>query len=193
MQTPLILASSSPYRAELLARLGLPFIQDRPDIDETALPGETPSATTLRLAMEKARHVARRHPGHLVIGSDQLASLHGRAIGKPLTRERAASQLRELSGQHLVFHTALCVWDARDDSHQLADTPCEVTYRELDEDTITRYLARELALDCAGATKIEGLGITLTTSVRCDDPTALIGLPLIRLIDFLHARGILLP
>jgi septum formation protein len=193
MTIPLILASSSRYRAGLLHRLGLTFTQQAPELDESALPGETPQATALRLAEAKARAVAASHPDALVLGSDQLASLDGRAIGKPGTLARAAEQLRAASGRELVFHTAVCLLDGRDGRVQVADVPCHVAYRALSEEMITRYLAREPALDCAGAARIEELGISLTRHVRCDDPTALIGLPLITVVAFLHTCGVAVP
>ena len=193
MNPPLILASSSPYRAELLRRLGLPFTVARPDVDETAVPGETPRDTTLRLAALKARTIAHLYPQALVIGSDQLASLAGTALGKPHTLDAARAQLARLSGQEIVFHTAVCVINPADGAAHLREVPCQVGYRTLDAARIDRYLAREPALDCAGATKIEGLGIAMARYVRCDDPTALIGLPLITVVDLLAACGVEVP
>jgi septum formation protein len=193
MIVPIILASSSPYRAELLSRLGLDFIQDRPDVDESALPDESPRATALRLAETKAKVVAERHLGAIVIGSDQLASLNNEALGKPGSIDKARLQLALLSGKTVIFHTAICVYDTRDASCFVDEIPCEVTYRSLTSQQIDRYLQREPALDCAGAAKIESLGISLTHSVRCDDPTALIGLPLITLVDMLGRCGVIIP
>ncbi len=193
MNPPLILASSSPYRADLLRRFGLPFTIRRPDVDESALPGESPRDTTLRLARLKAATIAADHPEALVIGSDQLASLNGAALGKPLTLPAARAQLARLSGQSVTFHTAVCVIDPATSSQHVQEVPCEVAYRTLDAARIERYLAREPALDCAGATKIEGLGIAMARHVRCDDPTALIGLPLIALTELLAACGVEVP
>jgi septum formation protein len=193
MHAPLILASSSRYRAELLGRLGLPFVQEPPDIDESAHADETPRDTALRLAEAKARRVAQRHPGARVIGSDQLACLDGQAIGKPGTHPQALAQLLMVSGRELVFHTAIALWDGSSNRLQVAEVPCHVAYRALDRATAERYLEREPAFDCAGSARIESLGIALTRFVRCDDPTALIGLPLITLVDFLHECGITVP
>jgi len=193
MIIPIILASSSSYRAELLRRLGLHFTQDRPDVDESAFPSEAPRTTVLRLAEIKAKCVAERHQGAIVIGSDQLASLDGEALGKPGTLEKARTQLAKLSGNKVIFHTAVCVIDTRNATCLVREIPCEVTYRSLTSDQIDRYLNQEPALDCAGAAKIEALGISLTQSVRCDDPTALIGLPLITLVDLLQQCGIVIP
>jgi septum formation protein len=193
MEPTLILASSSRYRAELLARLGLPFHQQAPELDEATLPGETPRATALRLAEAKARALAGQHPGALIIGSDQLASLDDMPIGKPGTRERALAQLRRSSGRELVFHTAVCLLDSRSQRLDLAEVPCRVGYRQLSDREIEAYLDREPALDCAGSARIEALGISLVEYVRCDDPSALIGLPLITLARFLRAAGLALP
>jgi len=193
MNPPLVLASSSRYRAALLSRLGLPFTQLAPALDEAALPGESPRETALRLACTKARRVSESRPGSLVIGSDQLASLDGAAIGKPGSHAAAVAQLRQASGRELVFHTAVALIDCRDGSLRSAEVPCAVGYRTLGEQEIDRYLAREPAYDCAGSARIEELGICLTRYVRCDDPTALIGLPLITVIDFLRQTGVHVP
>jgi septum formation protein len=179
MNPLIILASSSSYRAELLRRLDLSFTQERPDVDETALSTESPRESALRLAETKAKRVAVRYPGAIVIGSDQLASLDGEALGKPGTLEKARQQLARLSGKVVTFHTAVCVIDTRNAHCHVHEIPCEVAYRVLTPHQIDSYLSREPALDCAGAAKIEALGISLTRYVRCDDPTALIGLPLI--------------
>lgn len=193
MTAPIILASSSVYRAELLQRLGVSFTQDRPEVDETALPHESPRETVCRLAETKARTVAQRHVGSIVIGSDQLASLNGVALGKPGSLENAYAQLKRLSGQIVTFHTAVCVFDTRDTRCLIHEIPCEVAYRWLTEDQIRSYLKQEPAIDCAGAARIEALGISLTRYVRCDDPTALIGLPLITVVDLLGQCGISIP
>ncbi len=193
MLPDLVLASSSPYRAALLQRLGVPFLTDRPDVDETLLTGESPADAPLRLAEAKARRVVERHPNALVIGSDQLASLDGQPLAKPETLARARIQLAAMSGAEVIFHTALVLLDGRTGQLQSTVVPCHVGYRPLTADRIERYLAREPALDCAGSTKIEALGISLTRFVRCDDPTALIGLPLITLVDFLTNAGVVIP
>jgi septum formation protein len=193
MNPLIILASSSSYRAELLRRLDLSFTQERPDVDETALSTESPRETALRLAETKAKRVAVRHPGAIVIGSDQLASLDGEALGKPGTLEKARQQLARLSGKVVTFHTAVCVIDTRNAHCHVHEIPCEVAYRVLTPHQIDSYLSREPALDCAGAAKIEALGISLTRYVRCDDPTALIGLPLITVIDLLSQCGVAIP
>jgi len=189
----LVLASSSRYRRELLARLGLAFEATSPDIDETALPGEPPERTSARLAREKAKAVAARFPRSLVIGSDQVATLDGVELGKPGTHERATRQLRAMSGRSVVFHTALCVLDS--DSGRLGEVvvPYTVQFRCLSDAAIERYLAAEQPYDCAGSAKTEGLGISLLEWMRGDDPTALIGLPLIALTGLLAAEGIVVP
>jgi len=193
MNPLIILASSSSYRAELLRRLDLSFTQERPDVDETALSTESPRESALRLAETKAKRVAVRYPGAIVIGSDQLASLDGEALGKPGTLEKARQQLARLSGKVVTFHTAVCVIDTRNAHCHVHEIPCEVAYRVLTPHQIDSYLSREPALDCAGAAKIEALGISLTRYVRCDDPTALIGLPLITVIDLLSQCGVAIP
>jgi septum formation protein len=190
---PLVLASTSAYRRELLGRLRLPFEVAAPGVDETPLPGETPAALARRLALEKARAVAGRRPGALVIGSDQAATLDGAtAIGKPGTHERAVAQLRAASGRTLVFHTGLCLW--RPQAPPLLEViDVRVTFRRLDDAEIERYLRAETPYDCAGSAKSEGLGITLLESLEGPDPTALVGLPLIRLAAMLRAAGVALP
>ena len=189
----LILASTSAYRRMLLERLGIPFTVERPEVDETPLPGETPSATAMRLALDKARAVAARHPDALVIGSDQVAHIRDTVFGKPGTSESAIAQLQAMRGQTVVFHTALALIDNRD-GHTLQDSvPTSVRFRMLSDDEIVRYVAREQPLDCAGSAKSEGLGISLLDALSGDDPTALIGLPLIALSRMLRARGLQLP
>lgn len=189
----LILASTSPYRRELLQRLGLPFAVVGPHVDESPLPGEAPVALSLRLAQAKAAAVAARHPHSFVIGSDQVAYADGRIYGKPGTRERAIEQLRSLRGRAVVFHTALCLHDAASGRAQLEGVPVEVRFRDVAQDEILRYLDREPAYDCAGSARYEGLGISLLESIRGDDPNALIGLPLIALCRMLRAAGFRLP
>lgn len=189
----LVLASTSPYRRELLGRLGLPFASTRPDTDETALPGETPEALVARLAELKARSVATRHPDALVIGSDQVAVLDGEVIGKPGTAERARAQLARASGRSVRFLTGLCLLDATSDDAQVLVEPFTVHFRRLDAARIARYVDAEQPYDCAGSFKSEGLGITLFARLEGDDPNSLVGLPLIRLVDLLAERGVALP
>lgn len=191
---PLILASSSPFRRELLERLGLPFTCLSPDIDETPRAGEAPEALVQRLALEKARAVAARHPEALVIGSDQVAvAPDGSVLGKPGSAERAVAQLKAVQGRSVLFLTGLCLLDGRRGEHQLCCEPFRVHFRALDEERLRRYVEREQPLNCAGSFKSEGLGITLFERLEGDDPTALIGLPLIRLTTFLAAAGVRLP
>lgn len=188
---PLILASSSRYRAELLRRLGVPFEGIAPDLDETPLPGEAPEALARRLALAKAQVLADRHPGRWVIGSDQVPSLDGRVLHKPGTRERAIGQLREFSGKTVRFDTAVALVGAG--APQVDIDVTTVRFRRLEAAEIERYLEAEPAWDCAGAFKAEGLGITLFESIDSTDPTALIGLPLIRLRRLLFQAGLPLP
>ncbi|MFV0370897.1 MAG: Maf family nucleotide pyrophosphatase [Azonexus sp.] len=185
----LVLASTSPYRRELLSRLGLPFTVANPDTDETPLPGETPQALAWRLAEAKARAVADAHPQALIIGSDQVATVNGKIYGKPGTHERAMAQLRELSGQSVNFYTALCLHDSRSGASQICGVPTLVRFRALGDDEIENYLAREPAYNCAGSAKSEGLGIALLDSLSGDDPNALVGLPLIALCAMLRQAG----
>lgn len=185
----LVLASTSPYRRELLGRLGLPFVVASPDTDETALPGETPTATALRLSEAKARAVAKQHPGALIIGSDQVAEMDGRIFGKPGTHDKAVEQLRMLSGKTVNFFTGLCVLDAATGQAELSGVPTLVGFRELSDPEIENYLRREPAYNCAGSAKSEGLGIALLTRIHGDDPNALVGLPLIALCDLLRRHG----
>ncbi|TEA78526.1 Maf family nucleotide pyrophosphatase [Allopusillimonas ginsengisoli] len=184
----LILASSSPYRRELLLRLGLPFAAESPDIDENPLPGEKPADLALRLSLAKAQAVASRYPGDLVIGSDQVATLNGAPIGKPGNFERARAQLEALSGQAVEFHSALCVTDGQRTESDDVITECR--FRTLTPLEITQYLHREQPYDTAGSAKAEGLGIALMDSMRSDDPTAIIGLPLIALCRMLRSFGL---
>jgi septum formation protein len=189
---PLLLASGSRYRAELLARLRIPFETWAPDIDESALPLERPAVTAARLARLKAQAGAERRPGHCVIGSDQVAECAGRAVNKPGTPEGARAQLRELAGRPVLFHTALCVIGAAGRRHERLVTT-DVVFRRLDDAEIERYLAAEPAHDCAGSAKSEGLGISLLDRLGGDDPTALVGLPLITLSQMLRAEGYRVP
>lgn len=190
MRRHLILASSSPYRKELLARLRLPFDAIAPDIDETALPGETPQALVERLAIAKARAIAATHPHSLVIGSDQVA-VHGQDIvSKPMTHENAVAQLRAASGQAVTLYTGLAVMDADSGRIQHDVVPFRAVFRVLTDAQIEGYLRKERPYNCAGSVKAEGLGIALLERLEGDDPNALIGLPLIRLVRMLEAEGI---
>lgn len=186
----LILASSSAYRRELLARLQLPFTVEVPDIDESPRPGETPSATALRLAREKAVAVAARHPGALVIGSDQVATLDDEQIGKPGSHAAALAQLQKMRGREVIFHTALCLWDGRNNSAQVEDIQTAVRFRNLPDAELDAYLHIEQPYDCAGSAKNEGLGIAILECIDNNDPTALTGLPLIALTGMLRAAGV---
>lgn len=193
LPSPLILASTSRYRRELLARLALPFETAAPDVDETPRAGEAPRELALRLALEKAQAVAARKPQAIVIGSDQVADLHGQPLGKPGTHERAAAQLARMSGQTVLFHTAVAVVQASRGFAQSSLATVTVRFRALDAATIERYLLAEQPYDCAGSAKSEGLGIALLQAIESDDPTALIGLPLIRTAQLLRAAGLTLP
>ena len=190
---PLVLASSSAYRCELLSRLLLPFEALPPHLDESPLPGEGPLATCERLAEEKARKIAQAHPRALIIGSDQIALLHGQWVGKPGNHANAVRQLQQASGQEMTFHTALCLLNAETGRLQRDRVVVTVQYRKLSADQIERYLAADQPYDCAGSGRIETLGITLVEWVKSDDPTALIGLPLISLTNMLHNEGVALP
>ena len=189
----IVLASTSAYRRMLLERLQLPFDTDRPETDESPLPGEPPAVTAERLALEKARAVAARWPDALIIGSDQVAHLGDEVFGKPGTEARAIAQLQRMRGQTVVFHTALALLDTRSGHAQIDGVPTHVRFRDLSDDEIRRYVERERPLDCAGSAKSEGLGITLLEAMSGDDPTALIGLPLIALSRMLRAAGVQLP
>jgi septum formation protein len=191
--TSIVLASSSRYRRELLQRLGLPFETWAPEVDETPLPSEPPRSTAVRLARLKAEAGARKFPKAWVIGSDQVADLDGRPIGKPGTFENARRQLRDVSGHAVFFHTALCVWNSRLERRHERLVTTEVAYRRLSDAEIDRYLEREHALDCAGSAKSEGLGVALLSRMHGEDPTALVGLPLIALASMLRAEGFDVP
>lgn len=184
----LILASSSAYRRELLARLQLPFEVMAPDLDEQPWPGETPDATALRLARAKADAVAARAPGSVVIGSDQVATLDGVQIGKPGNHANALAQLQMMRGRRVVFHTALCVVDAAG-AAQVENVQTFVTVRDLPDAELDAYLRIEQPYDCAGSAKNEGLGIALLERIDSTDPTALTGLPLIALCGMLRQAG----
>jgi septum formation protein len=184
----LVLASGSRYRKALLERLGLPFEAFSPDIDETPLGGESPAATALRLSLLKARAAA--HRGDLIIGSDQVAASGVQRYGKPGNHENAARQLRELSGKAVDFHTAVTVLQSRNNHHESRLVPCRVLFRTLDERRIQAYLEREQPYDCSASAKAEGLGIALIERIETEDPSSLIGLPLIALSAMLERAGL---
>jgi len=190
MQRPVILASTSRYRRELLTRLRLPFEVQSPEVDETPLPGETPHALAMRLALEKADAVAARFPEAVVIGSDQVADLGGEALGKPGDHQRATAQLRRMRGQTLIFQTAVAVVCRATGFVQRDIAPVRVVFRDLSDAAIEQYLLAEQPYDCAGSAKSEGLGIALLDAIDSDDPTALVGLPLIRTCRMLRAAGV---
>jgi septum formation protein len=186
----LVLASTSRYRRELLTRLRLPFAVENPQVDETPRPDEGPAALALRLALAKAEAVAQRLPAAVVIGSDQVADLDGQPIGKPGTHERAVAQLRAMSGRSVVFQTAVAVVRRDTGFAGTALAPVTVRFRELSDAEIEHYLHAEQPYDCAGSAKSEALGIALLQSLESDDPTALVGLPLIRTCELLRRAGI---
>jgi septum formation protein len=189
----LVLASGSAYRRALLGRLGLAFEVAVPDVDESPLPEEAPAATAERLARIKAQAVAAAFPDALIIGSDQVADLDGEPLGKPGNRDNARRQLSRMSGRTAVFHTALALLDAATGRCRSRVVPCAVTLRRLSPETIERYLDREQPYDCAGSARVEGLGIALIARLEGDDPSALIGLPLIALVDLLATEGVAVP
>ena len=186
----LILGSTSRYRRELMSRLRLPFDVASPEVDETPHSGETPRALALRLALAKAQAVAARFPHAVVIGSDQVADLAGQALGKPGDHARATAQLRSMRGQTVVFQTAVAVVCQDTGFEEVDIAPVEVRFRELTDAEIETYLQAEQPYDCAGSAKSEGLGIALLASIHNDDPTALVGLPLIRTCRMISAAGI---
>lgn len=186
----LILGSTSRYRHELLSRLGVPFEAIAPQVDETPRPGEQPAKLALRLAIEKARDVAQRHPQAVVIGSDQVADLAGEPLGKPGTHERAVAQLRRMRGQTVVFQTALAVVCQATGFEHSDIAAVRVVFRDLSDSEIEHYLRAEQPYDCAGSAKSEGLGIALLERIDNDDPTALVGLPLIRTCRMIRAAGV---
>ena len=187
----LILASTSVYRRELLNRLGIPFEVISPQVDEAPLPGESTLDLALRLAKAKAAAVAQDHPEAWVIGSDQVADLYGAAIGKPGNFERAMAQLQLMRGATVTFQTALCLMHGEIET--TINIPTQVTFRKLSDDVLEAYLHAEEPYDCAGSAKSEGLGISLLESIKSDDPTALIGLPLIALSSLLRDAGFVIP
>ena len=189
----LVLGSTSRYRRELLERFRLPFECAAPDVDETPQAGETPGALALRLALAKAQAVAAQFPNAVVIGSDQVADLNGQPLGKPLAHDKAVRQLRAMSGQTVQFHTAVAVVCLASGFVQSDTAVVRTVFRSLNDAEIERYLRAEEPYDCAGSAKSEGLGITLLDAIESDDPTALIGLPLIRTARMLRAAGVVLP
>lgn len=186
----LVLASTSPYRRELLSRLKLPFEVVSPEVDESPLPGESPEQTAYRLAIAKAQAVGEQFPDALIIGSDQVATLEGAQIGKPHTHENATRQLRTMRGKTVTFHTALCLYNSANDNVQARVIPFLVKFRDLSDAEIERYLVKEQPYNCAGSAKSEGLGIALIEKMSGDDPNALIGLPLIALVEMLKNEGV---
>jgi septum formation protein len=194
-QSPkLILASGSAYRHELLSRLHLPFEAIAPDIDESALPHESPEQTALRLAEQKARAIAQQYPESVIIGSDQVATLEGEQIGKPGTHEAALKQLQKMRGKEVIFHTALCLVDSRNNQTRYAvqtqNVQTLVRFRDLSDAELDAYLRIEQPYDCAGSAKNEGLGIVIIEKIVSEDPTALTGLPLIALTSMLRNAGV---
>ncbi|KGD61354.1 maf protein [Alcanivorax jadensis T9] len=189
----LLLASSSPFRRQLLDKLGLDFIHQSPDIDESPLADESPVALVMRLAREKAGALAGSHPDTLIIGSDQVAVIGDRVLGKPGTREKAIEQLSAASGQRVTFLTGLCLLNTATGRTQVACDPFHVQFRTLRPAQIERYVDAEQPLNCAGSFKSEGLGIVLFKAMEGRDPNTLVGLPLILLTEFLAAEGISLP
>ena len=190
MSYPLILASTSRYRRELLERLVIPFTVVKPEVDETQLADESPLTNCRRLAFEKASAVAEKHPNAIVIGSDQVLDLDGEAMSKPGDFTTALAQLKRCQGSTLICYTALCVL-ASGHTPLIDVVPTEITYRNLPNEALIAYLEREKPYDAAGSVKVETNGITLLSAVKSDDPTAIIGLPLIRLTDFLRELGAL--
>ena len=193
MRPRLVLASTSTYRRELLARLQTPFDTFSPGIDESALPGEAAPVCAARLARAKAHAAEGRFGAALIIGSDQVASLDGSMLGKPGSREVAFDQLRRASGRTVSFFTAVALLDSASRALSVRVVPCHVRYCRLSDEVIARYLEREQPFDCAGSAKVEGLGIALLERVDCPDPTALIGLPLIAVTEMLAAHGFAVP
>ena len=187
---PIVLASSSPYRQNLLRRLGLPFTSESPAIDESARPGESPPDLVTRLARAKAEAVASHHAEALIIGSDQVAELEGEILTKPLDHARAVTQLRACRGRRVTFHTGLCLLNTGSGRSHSAWVPFEVEFRQLADGQIERYLRREKPYDCAGSFKVEGLGIALFTRLMGEDYNSLVGLPLIALCDMLIEEGV---
>ena len=190
MKQTLILASSSKFRRELLHKLQLPFSGISPKVDETALPNEKPHETALRLAQVKARKIAKKHPHALVIGCDQVATLDGEQLGKPGNHHNATAQLQKMRGREVTFHSALCLYNAETNHMQAEVVPYLVRFRQLTDAQIENYLNKEQPYQCAGSAQSEGLGIALIERMIGEDPNALIGLPLIKLVSMLQNEGI---
>lgn len=190
MKQTLILASSSKYRRELLHKLQIPFNSVSPKVDETALVDEKPHETALRLAQDKARKIGKKHPHALVIGCDQVATLDGEHLGKPGNHHNATLQLQKMRGREVTFHSALCLFNAETGTMQAEVVPYLVRFRELSDTQIESYLTKEQPYHCAGSAKSEGLGIALIERMIGEDPNALIGLPLIKLITMLQKEGV---
>ena len=190
MKQTLILASSSKFRRELLHKLQLPFSSISPKVDESALSSEKPHETALRLAQVKARKIAKKHPHALVIGCDQVATLDGEQLGKPGNHHNATLQLQKMRGREVTFHSALCLYNAETDHMQAEVVPYLVRFRQLSDAQIETYLNKEQPYQCAGSAKSEGLGIALIERMIGEDPNALIGLPLIKLISMLYNEGV---
>ncbi|MDR1163731.1 MAG: Maf family nucleotide pyrophosphatase [Candidatus Accumulibacter sp.] len=186
----IVLASTSPFRRQLLDRLKIPFDVADPRIDEGARPDESPEQTALRLSEEKARAVAKIHPDALIIGSDQVACLDGEIFGKPLTHQNAVRQLQKMRGRVVTFHTGVCLLNAQSGVARVRNVPTRVGFRALCDEEIENYLRKEQPYDCAGSAKSEELGIALVTKIESDDPTALVGLPLITLTELLREEGV---
>ena len=190
MKQILILASSSEYRRQLLHKLQIPFNSISPNVDESVLTGEKPQETALRLAQEKAKKIGSEYPHALVIGCDQVATLDGEQLGKPLNHNNATVQLQKMRGREVVFHSALCVYNAATGNMQAVVVPYLVKFRQLSDEQIESYLTKEQPYHCAGSAKSEGLGIALIERMLGEDPNALIGLPLIKLVTMLKNEGI---
>ncbi|MDO9150996.1 MAG: Maf family nucleotide pyrophosphatase [Methylotenera sp.] len=190
MQNNLILASSSIYRRELLTRLQIPFSCISPDVDETQIEGELPEETALRLAKDKAIKIGTSHVDALIIGCDQVATLDNIQLGKPLNHDNATKQLRMMRGREVIFHSALCLYNAKTQNMQATVVPYIVQFRNLTDAQIENYLLKEQPYHCAGSAKSEGLGIAIIEKMTGEDPNALIGLPLIALINMLNHEGV---
>ncbi|MDM3872144.1 Maf family nucleotide pyrophosphatase [Porticoccus sp. W117] len=188
--TEIALASSSPYRRQLLERLGLPFQCQSPQVDETPLAGESPTALAVRLSQSKARALAEPFPDHHIIGSDQVAECNGTILHKPGDFDAARQQLQQQSGNTVSFHTGLCLYNSASGESQTDVVTTTVHFRVLSNEEIERYLHREQPYDCAGSFKVEQLGVSLFEKVESSDPTALVGLPLIRLCEMLRQSGV---
>lgn len=190
MKQTLILASSSKYRRELLRKLQIPFSSISPKVDETPLPNEKPHETALRLCQEKAKKIGKKHPHALIIGCDQVATLGGTQLGKPMNHQNATKQLQMMRGREVKFHSALCLYNATTGKMQAEVVPYLVRFRQLSDEQIESYLTKEQPYHCAGSAKSEGLGIAMIERMLGEDPNALIGLPLIKLITMLQNEGI---